>query len=116
MRRYLNSNEKHFKKFIYTHVRMCDVHKTERAVHGPFSACLWSVQYSFESRLTSVLLKRSGVKRTVHGRFFLLHTVAEDTSPFQMRAAECRFSFDVVVPRCYLSRSIEILKFSVPNL
>ena len=49
---------------------MCDVHKTERAVHGPFSARLWSVQYPFESRLTSVLLKRSGVKRTVHGRFF----------------------------------------------
>ena len=42
---------------------MCDVHKTERAVHGPFSARLWSVQYPFKSRLTSVLLKRSGVKR-----------------------------------------------------
>ena len=54
---------------------MCDVHKTERAVHGPFSARLWSVQYPFESRFTSVLLKRSGVKRTVHGRVFLLHTV-----------------------------------------
>ena len=52
------------------YVRMCDVHKTERAVHGPFSARLWSVQYPFESRLTSVLLKRSGVKRTVHGFFF----------------------------------------------
>ena len=25
--------------------------------------------------MTSVLLKRSGVKRTVHGRFFLAHTV-----------------------------------------
>ena len=54
---------------------MCDVHKTERAVHGPFSARLWSVQYPFESRLTSVLLKRSGVKRTVHGKFFLPYTV-----------------------------------------
>ena len=54
---------------------MCDVHKTERAVHGPFSARLWSVQYPFESRLTSVLLKRSGVKRTVHGKFFWPYTV-----------------------------------------
>ena len=54
---------------------MCDVHETERAVHGPFSARLWSVQYPFESRLTSVLLKRSGVKRTVHGKFFLPYTV-----------------------------------------
>ena len=54
---------------------MCDVHKTEQAVHGPFSARLWSVQYPFESRFTSVLLKQSGVKRTVHGRFFLPHTV-----------------------------------------
>ena len=54
---------------------MCDVHKTERAVHGPFSARLWSVQYPFESRLTSVLLKRSGVKRAVHGKFFLPYTV-----------------------------------------
>ena len=54
---------------------MCDVHKTERAVHSPFSARLWSVQYPFESRLTSVLLKRSGVKRTVHGKFFLPYTV-----------------------------------------
>ena len=52
------------------HVRMCDVHKTEQAVHGPFSARLWSVQYPFESRLTSVLLKWSGVKQTVHGSFF----------------------------------------------
>ena len=76
VRRYLNSNGNNLKKLIYTHVRMCDVHKTERAVHGPFSARLWSVQYPFESHLTSVLLKRSGVKRTVHGRFFLPHTVA----------------------------------------
>ena len=52
------------------HVRMCDVHKTERAVHGPFSARLWSVQYPFQARFRAVLLKRSGVKRTVHGRFF----------------------------------------------
>ena len=58
-------------------VRMCDVHQTERAVHGLFSARLWSVQYPFESRLTSVLLKRSGVKRTVHGKFFLPYTVHE---------------------------------------
>ena len=49
---------------------MCDVHKTERAVHGPFSARLWSVQYPFQARFRAVLLKRSGVKRTVHGRFF----------------------------------------------
>ena len=66
---------KQFKKIIYTHVRMCDVHKTERAVPGPFSARFWSVQYPFESRLTYVLLKRSGVKQTVHGRFFLPHTL-----------------------------------------
>ena len=46
----------------------------------------------------------------------VMKEIAEDTSPFRMRAAECRFSFDVVVPRCYLSPSIEILKFSVPNL
>ena len=51
---------------------MCDVHKTERAVHGARSA---PVCGPFESRLTSVLLKRSGVKRTVHGRLLLLHTV-----------------------------------------
>ena len=76
VRRYLNSNGNNFKQINYTHVRMCDVHKTERAVHGPFSARLWSVQYPFESRLTSVLLKRSGVKRTVHGRDFLTHTVS----------------------------------------
>ena len=38
----------------------------------------------------------------------VMSEIAEDTSPFQMRAAECRFSFDVVVPRCYLSPSIEI--------
>ena len=63
VRRYLNSNGNNLKKLNYTHVRMCDVHKTERAVHGPFSARLWSVQYPFESRLTSVWLKRSGVKR-----------------------------------------------------
>ena len=54
---------------------MCDVRKTERTVHGPFSARFRSVQSPFESRLTSVLLKRSGVKRTVHGSFFLAHTV-----------------------------------------
>ena len=54
VRRYLNSNANNLKKLIYTHVRMCDVHKMERTVHGPFSACLWSVQYPFESRLTSV--------------------------------------------------------------
>ena len=71
----MNSNGNNLKKINYTHVRMCDVHKTERAVHGPFSARLWSVQYPFESRLTSVLLKRSGVKRTVHGKFFLPYTV-----------------------------------------
>ena len=58
---------------------MCDVHKTERAVHGPFSARLWSVQYPFESRLTSVLLKRSGVKRTLHGKFFLPYTVPAES-------------------------------------
>ena len=69
---------------------MCDVHKTERAVHGPFSARLWSVQYPFESRLTSVLLKRSGVKRTVHGKFFLPYTVPTDRnvlSPLQITLA-----------------------------
>ena len=38
----------------------------------------------------------------------VMREIAEDTSPFRMRAAECRFSFDVVVPRCYLSPSIEI--------
>ena len=63
---------------------MCDVHKTERAVHGPFSARLWSVQYPFESRLTSVLLKRSGVKRTVHGKFFLPYTVGTVVHKFYM--------------------------------
>ena len=47
-------------------------------MHGLFSARLWSVQYPFESRLTSVLLKRSGVKRTVHGRVFLPYTVVYD--------------------------------------
>ena len=57
---------------------MCDVRKTERTVHGPFSARFRSVQSPFESRLTFVLLKRSGVKRTVHGRFFLAHTVKEE--------------------------------------
>ena len=53
VRRYLNSNANNFLLIlIYTHVRMCDVHKTERTVHGLFSARLWSVQYPFESRLT----------------------------------------------------------------
>ena len=51
------------------------IKRTGRARSGPFSARLWSVQYPFESRLNSVLLKRSGVKRTVHGRVFLPHTV-----------------------------------------
>ena len=79
MRRYLNSNANNLKKLIYTHIRMCDVHKTERAVHGPFSARLWSVQYPFQARFRAVLLKRSGVKRTVHGRAFLAHTVREQS-------------------------------------
>ena len=55
-------------------------------MHGPFSTRFWSVQYLFESRLTSVLLKRSGVKRTVHGSFFwrilyvsILHLTLEST-------------------------------------
>ena len=69
---------------------MCDVHKTERAVHGPFSARLWSVQYPFESRLTSVLLKRSGVKRTVHGKFFLPYTVYSTLFKIQERKADRR--------------------------
>ena len=29
----------------------------------------------FNSRLTSVFLERSGVKRTMHGRFVLAHTI-----------------------------------------
>ena len=59
---------------------MCDVHKTEQAVHGPFSARLWSVQYPFQARFRAVLLKLSGVKRTLHGRGFLAHTVCLKTS------------------------------------
>ena len=43
--------------------------------NGPCSARLWSVQYPFQARFRAVLLKRSGVKRTVHGRVFLAHTV-----------------------------------------
>ena len=66
---------------------MCDVHKTERAV---FSARLWSVQYPFESRLTSVWLKRSGVKRTVHGKFFLPYTVRPSCS-IGMQWLRCRY-------------------------
>ena len=31
--------------------------------------------HTFNSRLTSVFIKRSSVKRTVHGRFFFAHTV-----------------------------------------
>ena len=34
-----------------------------------------SVQSPFDSRLTSVFIKRSSVKRTVHGSFFLAHTI-----------------------------------------
>ena len=44
-------------------------------MHGPFSVRAWSVQSPFNSRLTSVFIKRSSVKRIVHGRFFLAHTV-----------------------------------------
>ena len=47
----------------------------KRALNSPFSARLWSVQYPFQARFRAVLLKRSGVKRTVHGRVFLPHTV-----------------------------------------
>ena len=36
-----------------------------------------SVRSPFNSRLTSVFIKRSSVKRTVHGRFFLAHTVCD---------------------------------------
>ena len=41
--------------------------------NGPcslFSVRAWSVQYPFNSRLTSIFLKRSSVKQTLHGRFF----------------------------------------------
>ena len=41
-----------------------------RSVQRPLVVCAISVPSPFESRLTSVLLKRSGVKRTVHGRVF----------------------------------------------
>ena len=39
-------------------------------MHGPFSVRAWSVQYPYNSRLTSVFLKRSSMKQTMHGRFF----------------------------------------------
>ena len=51
---------------------ICEI---ELTVHGPFSVRAWSVQSPFNSRLTSVFLKRSIVKRTVHGRDFLAHTI-----------------------------------------
>ena len=55
VRRYLNLNTNNLKIYIiYTHVRMNDVHKTERTVHGLFSAHLWSVQYPFQVRLRAV--------------------------------------------------------------
>ena len=43
--------------------------------NGPCTVRSAPVCGPFESRLTSVLLKRSGVKRTVHGKFFLPYTV-----------------------------------------
>ena len=49
VRRYLNSNANNFLKLIYTHVRIRNVHKTERTVHR-----LWSVQYPFQVRLRAV--------------------------------------------------------------
>ena len=93
VRRYLNSNANNLKKLIYTYIRMCDVHKTERAVHGPFSARLWSVQYPFQARSTAVLLKRSGVKRTVHGRVFLVHTVLPEPLPliYYVASVNCAY-------------------------
>ena len=44
--------------------------------NGPFRVRAWFVRSPFNSRLTSVFIKRSSVKRTVHGRFFLVHTVS----------------------------------------
>ena len=64
-----------------THITFnCNTHvvytrKTERTMHGPFNVRAWSVRSLFNCRLTSVFIKRSSVKRTVHGCFFLAHTV-----------------------------------------
>ena len=44
-------------------------------MHGPCVVRSISIQSPFNCRLTSVFLKRSSVKRTVHGRFFWAHTV-----------------------------------------
>ena len=58
VRRYLNSNANNIFKLIYMHIRMCDVHKTERTVHDPvqrpFEVRSISVPSPFVSRLTSV--------------------------------------------------------------
>ena len=79
VRRYLNSNANNFLIIIYTHVCMCDVHKT--SVQHLFVVRSISVPNPFESLLTSILLKESGVKWTVHGRGFLAHTVAPFLAP-----------------------------------
>ena len=75
-------------------------------------------QVSLGGTLSSVqLVYTSGVSSSTPPLLrSVMREIAEDTSPFRMRAAKRRFSFDVVVPHCYLSPSIEILKFSVPNL
>ena len=95
------------------------IRKTERTVHGPFSVRAWSIQSPFNSRLTSVFIKRSSVKRTVHGRFFLAHTVgatafdferfrhlpymdisSSGESPFVVAAHTCKTSATYCVSTC----------------
>ena len=48
VRCYLNSNANNKIIIFYTHVRMCNIHKTERTVHGPFNIRSKSVLEPFD--------------------------------------------------------------------
>ena len=98
----------HFDAYIYGRERVnveTDHQPLEMIVHKPLNCA--------PKRLQGMLLQLQKYILMVHYKVPLprsaMREIAEDTSPFRKRAAERRISFDVVVPRCYLSPSIEIL-------
>ena len=73
-------------------------------MHGPFSVHAWSVQSPFnirlksvQSRLTSVFLKRSSVKRTVHGRFFWCIPYVFQFSFNNVKQVEASLTFELKI-------------------